>query len=963
MRNPTATLLLLLLLSMAVLLLMASQAGASDNDTPETAAPLDQYNYITEFVNGTNDSMEYWYWMDIDRGDELVINFSGTGDARYNRTRMLYYVYGPDSYDSNSVVHSEYWYRQKQSRDDYADYWDWICPKGGRYYFYFFAYQQAKGDFRVNISRDSPKELFRFGLDTGTLWWTDISDQNRNDVWKIWLEATDQELEGVQVTVTWTNDRRFRLYAYDLVDTFEQNALNVSYGFSGDISEVVRFTSSYTGWYYIRVEYASWWSTPEAYNIRTREYSAPNDGDNDLANATHVLKTGSFNGRIEASRDMHDWFKADLVKGDLLGISMQIMDPYNPDYNPDNPNLQNFFEIQVYDPNMQRVRNGYDRNGGWPVPDTYINDLPIQPTDIRVNGTYYIRASFSWSYGAYGDVVNSSGHVIAFCDYVVQITIPNRVPKINQTALEEVIMLEDTTWWETLAGRNVSSLDLNTVFQDPEHGVMTFKVRGNPNITATLMGDALGLRPIKDWHGEADIKLTADDDSGNTAVAWLHVFVAPVNDPPGFQEGLTFTFLEDDPSEENRTFNMYDLFYDVDGEDDDSLIFSIDAPGPISVSIDQVTGNAIFTVEEDLNGEFFLTFTATDTSESHASGEVRLNIIPVNDAPKGVDEDAVHTFPEGFALETFDAADHMYDPDGDKGLLWFVTYVDLADEALLTITNEGRETQNSAMVVTSATGRQDWYGSVTVIIACVDPGGLRGEKEFTITITNTPDPPEIADWTPRTNPEFGEGETFSFSVDNVRDPDGGDAQIHFSFRVKGPDDIFAREVQNTTSRVFAMETDFESEGEYLVSVVIFDEDLMSSVNPLDWIVTVTKTNRVPLVTIDAPDEGDAFKEGKWVEFQATPTDPDSEDQAGLVVEWYEGDTRLGQGETFSIRSLKPGDHIISVVVTDSSGESVEETVTIKVNKAEEEPGFGIVTVVMALLVLALLTARRRPIPK
>ncbi len=87
---------------MAVLLLMASQAGASDNDTPETAAPLDQYNYITEFVNGTNDSMEYWYWMDIDRGDELFIYFTGTGDAVYNRTRMLYYVYGPVSWESSS---------------------------------------------------------------------------------------------------------------------------------------------------------------------------------------------------------------------------------------------------------------------------------------------------------------------------------------------------------------------------------------------------------------------------------------------------------------------------------------------------------------------------------------------------------------------------------------------------------------------------------------------------------------------------------------------------------------------------------------------------------------------------------------------------------------------------------------------------------------------------------------------
>lgn len=945
---------------MVVLLMLASQVGASDNDTPETAAPLDQHNYITQYVNGSNDSMEYWYWMDIDRGDELFIYFSGTGDYRYNRTRMLYYVYGPDSWDSSSYLHGESWYRQKQDRDDYTDYWNWICPRGGRYYFYFFAYQQAKGDFRVNISLDSPKELFRFGSDTGTLWWTDISDQNMNDVWKIWLEATDQELAGVQVTVTWTNNRRFHLYAYDLVDTYEQNTLNVSYGFAGDIAEVVRFTPSYTGWYYIRVEYASW-STPEDYTIRTREYSAPNDGDNDLANATHVLKTASFAGRIEASRDMHDWFKADLVKGDLLGISMQIMDPYNPAYNPDNPNLQNFFEIQVYDPNMQRVSNGYDRNGGWPVPDTYINNLPIQPTDIKMNGTYYFRASFFWSYGAYGDVANTSGHVIAFCDYVVQITIPNRAPRINQTALEEVIMLEDTTWWETLAGKNVSSLDLNTVFQDPEHGVVTFKVRGNPNITATLKDDALGLRPGKDWHGEADIKLTADDDSGNSAVAWLHVLVAPVNDPPGFI-GLTFSFLEDDPSEDNRTFNMYDLFYDVDEDDADSLTFSFGGTGPISVSFDQVNGNVSFTVDEDLNGVFYLTLTATDTLGCQSSGEATLNIIPVNDPPKGVEEDAIYTFPEGFALETFDAADHMYDPDGDRDLLWFVTYVDQADEALLTITNEGREIQNSAMVVTSATGKQDWYGSVRVIIACADPGGLRGEKEFTITITNTPDSPEIAGWTPRTNPEFGEGEAFMFSVDNVRDPDGEDAQIHFSYRVKGPEDIFAREVQNTTSRVFSMETDFESEGVYLVSVIIFDEDLMSSVNPLDWIVTVTKTNRVPLVTIDAPGGGDAFKEGKWIEFQATPTDPDTEDQAGLVVEWYEGDTRLGQGKTFTIRNLKPGDHIISVVVTDSSGESIEETVTIKVSKAEEEPGFGLVTAIMALLVLALVTARRRPFP-
>ena len=961
--RPARPVPLLLVLAAVVLVALATDALAADNHTPTTAAPLDQYNHVTEEVNGSDDQAEYWYWLDIARGDELFVYFYGTGE-RYHRCRMLYYVHGPDSYGSGDVVHAEYWYRQRPDRNDHSDVWSWICPEGGRYYFHFYAVGEAVGPFHANISLDHPQTIYRFGTDTGTLWWGGVANQNRNDVWRIWLAASASQVEGVQVTVTWTSERRVvHLYAYDLVDRYEQNMLNLSYGFPDDEErEVIRFTASYTGWYYVRVEYGNWSGT-EQYTLSTREYSAPNDGDNDVANATHLLKTSTITGRMEASRDMHDWYTVDLFEGDLLGISMQIMDPHNPAYNPGAANFFNFFEIQVYDPHMRRVGHGYDRNQGWPVPDTYINNLPIQPADVTVNGTYHIRASFSYSYGYFHDADNTSGHVIAFCDYVLQLTIPNRAPRVNGTALEDVYLLEDTTWWENLAGENVSSLDLDTVFIDPELGVMTFSVRGDDNVTARLVDEhLLTLRPRRDWNGEARVTLVAEDDGGNDASAHLRVLVVPVNDPPRIHPPSAITFLEDDPSVENRTINMYDCFYDVDLEHARNLTFSGDgSPPDIWVTFDQGTGNATFGTAEDVNGDFHVVLLATDPGDLSERLELKVSVVPVNDAPRPADDPPTYEFDEGFGLETFDAADHLEDPDGDTELIWIVEYADPSDEVNLSVTNEGKSIWNSEIVLTPATNRHDWHGQLVVRITCTDQGGLSGQQEFTIVVRNTPDPPEIAAWTPRTDAEFAEGGTMNFSVDDVRDPDGEDAVLHFSFWLLGPGDLTAHQVQNGTGHSWEMAADYESEGAYKVTVIVYDEDLMSTASPLEWLVTVTKTNRAPTVNITSPGEGETFVEGSWVEFEAEAHDPDVEDRSGLLVEWYEGDTWLGKGGTFSLRNLRPGTHEITAVVTDGGELSSEATVSIGVREKGEEPGFSAAVAALSVLAAswALATVDRR----
>ena len=90
-----------------------------------------------------------------------------------------------------------------------------------------------------------------------------------------------------------------------------------------------------------------------------------------------------------------------------------------------------------------------------------------------------------------------------------------------------------------------------------------------------------------------------------------------------------------------------------------------------------------------------------------------------------------------------------------------------------------------------------------------------------------------------------------------------------------------------------------------------------------------------------------------MEFVAQVEDPDVEDGNGLKVEWYQGDTWLGRGRTFSVRNLRPGSHEITAVVTDPGDLSSEVTVNIKVTKKGEEPGFAGVTATLAVATASL----------
>ena len=936
----------------AALSLMAASATA-DNDRPETAQLLEGHNYLTAHLNASDDTKQYWYKLELERGEELFIYFYGTGEP-YHRCRMLYSLLGPDSYADSAYIHGEYWYRDRQQNNDFSDLWDWICPDNGTYYLHFFAIGGAVGDFHCNVSMDTPSVIYRFAHDSGTVWWWNVTDLNKYDIWKIWLEATPSEVEGVAVTLAWTGDKNLDLEALDLVDDFEANQLNFSHSYSYDRTEVVRFTPSYTGWYYIRINYNTWWDV-EPYDITTREYSAPNDGDNDPANATLVVRTGVFQGHIEASRDMHDWYSFELNEGDLLGVSAQLYDPNHPANNGDTRNFYNGFEIQVYDPHMRRVNNGADTNYAYPVYDTNINNLDMRSSDITVAGIYSVRISYSWSYGWYYDPANTTGHIIAFCDYSLQITIPNKPARINATALEDVLMLEDTTWWEDYAGSNRSWLDLIDIFVDPEGGELAFTAVGDPNITAKLTGSRLTLRPRADWFGDANVTLFALDDSGNRVQAVIRVTVAPVNDRPRVSTAtMQLPFLEDDPSAANRTLDLHDLFYDIDPGDDALLTFEMVGGSRLSAVFEEGTGNVTLLAGKDFNGELDVTFTARDPLGLAESARVHVVVEPVNDAPlpraEGV---AVWQLDEGFMMETFDASTLLYDPDGDSGLRWVVRYASASGRDNLSLANEAKDPLNPVIVIMPATGAIDWSGTVRIVIDCVDPGRLAGSREVDIRVANTPDPPTIVAYQPLAGPTIAEGATATFTITTVDDPDPDNANLTYTWSLRRQGEP-SREVQNGTSSSYTLDTDLRSEGSYIVSAVVHDATGLACPSPVEWGVTVTKTNRRPSVTITKPVDNATFREGEWVVLEASGTDPDEEDVGGIRYEWYDGEVLLGSGGRWSIKNLKPGDHVITAVITDPLGDTGEATINIKVKRADEGPGPGAVAAVVALATVAAL---------
>jgi hypothetical protein len=80
-------------------------------------------------------------------------------------------------------------------------------------------------------------------------------------------------------------------------------------------------------------------------------------------------------------------------------------------------------------------------------------------------------------------------------------------------------------------------------------------------------------------------------------------------------------------------------------------------------------------------------------------------------------------------------------------------------------------------------------------------------------------------------------------------------------------------------------------------------------------------NNAPVVTIDAPTDGDSFNLGNSVDFMGTATDAEDDDTTlTAALSWTSSiDGSIGSGGSFSTSTLSVGVHTITASVTDSGG--------------------------------------------
>ena len=157
------------------------------------------------------------------------------------------------------------------------------------------------------------------------------------------------------------------------------------------------------------------------------------------------------------------------------------------------------------------------------------------------------------------------------------------------------------------------------------------------------------------------------------------------------------------------------------------------------------------------------------------------------------------------------------------------------------------------------------------------------------------------------------------------------------------DGLLEEAAPDSTGRVTFATVDL-SPGTHVVTLQVVDTD--GEIGEDNVSLIVQRLNTEPTVEIEFPNNGDTFVEGLAATFTARTEDPDPEDPLEtLHVEWSsDADGFLGNdspdangGLSLSTTSLSLGDHLVSVLVTDSAGATASDQVFVEVIEANAPP--------------------------
>ncbi len=462
-----------------------------------------------------------------------------------------------------------------------------------------------------------------------------------------------------------------------------------------------------------------------------------------------------------------------------------------------------------------------------------------------------------------------------FIDYAFNVTIFN----VND-APEVVNAIADQELDEHFG---FTTIGLSSVFDDKDGDALTLSAVSSNNAVVEVSVDVTTLLITETGLGSSQVTVTATDGTLSVDEQFT-VTVNNVNDAPVITAPVDDLVLNEHFN--STAVDLSSVFTDPDG---DAILFSVASsdPGIVTTSL----SGATLVIREAGLGTATITVTGSDGSL--ATDELfQVTVNNVNDAPEVVTPISSASRSEGFGTETIDLAPVFVDPDDDP-----MNYTAISSNTtVVTVSISG----------TILTITEVGLGAATITVTASD-GSLSTNDQFSFTIDNVNDPPEVLQ--PLGDRSFDEGFlSTSINLTNFfSDPDGDVLSFSAS---SANTDVVTVSVSSNTLTITEVGL-----GSAEVTVTASDGSLT---NQDIFTASVGNVNDSPVIQVPVNDQVyDEYFDTETIDLSSVFADPDGD---ALTISAISSNTNVVavsvSGTTLTITERGLGTSTINLTATD-----------------------------------------------
>ncbi|MBD3322318.1 MAG: tandem-95 repeat protein [Chitinivibrionales bacterium] len=384
-------------------------------------------------------------------------------------------------------------------------------------------------------------------------------------------------------------------------------------------------------------------------------------------------------------------------------------------------------------------------------------------------------------------------------------------------------------------------LDSFVTDNDDPLSALSWSYSGNVDLTVAIDANshlATITIPDQDWFGGEVITFRAEDPQGNYTTNDATYTVININDAP------VITSTAPQTATEHQEYSYVPSAVDAENG---ALTWTL-TNAPSGMTVNAVNGAVSWTPGEGTSTSGAVTLTVTDEGNPQQSGsqEFTVTVTPVNDPPE-----ITSTAPSN-AVEhvEFTYAPSAVDPEGGT-LTW------------------GLENQPSGMTINSTTGAISWTpgegvsgsGAVTLIVTDDGTPQLSDSQEFSLTVNQQNNPPEIASTPP---PDAVEHIEYTYTP-AATDPEGGVLTWSLTGAPAGMN-------LNPVSGRIAWTPGEGITTSGLIRLTATDDGTPAKSSTQEFTITVEAVNNSPTITSTPPSSATEHQE---YTYEPTATDPEN----------------------------------------------------------------------------------------